>query len=90
MTASPTFVFSMLLATFIGALGHLILGGDGRKLLVYILASWLGIAVGEGIGDLLALNGFAIGTINTLGGVLGAIAAVAAAAVLAADGGSGA
>ncbi len=82
MILSPTFVFGVMLATLIGALAHLVLGGSGRRLAAYVLAAWVGFALGQTIGSIIGFNTLAIGRLNTLAGVLGALVGVAAAAVL--------
>ncbi|GAB4469671.1 MAG: hypothetical protein Kow00124_05070 [Anaerolineae bacterium] len=83
MILSPTFVFGLMIATLIGALAHLALGGNGRRLAAYTLAAWVGFAIGQTIGSIIGFNTLAIGQLNTLAGVLGALIGVAAAAVLA-------
>ncbi len=85
MTLSPSLTFGLLIATLYGALAHLILGGDGRRLLAFVLASWIGFAIGQGIGEVMAIRMFAIGPTNMLTASLGALIAIAAAAVLSAQ-----
>lgn len=58
----PGLVFAFALATLYGALFHFIFGGDARRLAVFLLASWIGFAVGHVIGviagiELLSLGG---------------------------------
>jgi hypothetical protein len=77
MLLSPAFTFGLLLATLYGALTHLILGGEVRLLLVYILASWVGFGIGQGIGQVMAIRLLAIGQINVLTATLGSLIALA-------------
>ncbi len=74
-----------MLATFYGALAHLILGGDGRTLLIDILAAWLGFAIGQGVGQVMEIHVLNIGPTNVLTGTLGAFIALATTAVLSAQ-----
>jgi hypothetical protein len=85
MMPSPTLTFSVLLATFVGALMHAILGGNGRRLVMVLLTAWIGFALGQAVGSLLNINALAIGPINTLAGVMGSVVAVIAAVVLSSD-----
>lgn len=82
MTISPAFVFGLLLATFYGALAHLILGGRGRRLILFLVASWLGFALGEGLGDVLGITILSIGPTNVLTATFGSLIALLAAGIL--------
>lgn len=84
MTLSPSLTFGLLVATLYGALAHLILGGDGRRLLAFIVASWIGFAIGQGVGEVMVIRVLAIGPTNMLAASLGALLAVATVAVLSA------
>lgn len=46
----PSLLFALLIALALGALYHLIRGGDWSHLLAYLLASVVGFAVGHFIG----------------------------------------
>jgi hypothetical protein len=65
-----------MLATLYGALTHLILGGDGRRLLICILTAWVGFALGQAVGQVAVITFLAIGRINLLTGSLGALTAL--------------
>ena len=65
----------MMLATFYGALMHLIFGGNGRRLLSLILAAWIGFALGQAVGRVLDVRPLTIGVVNILGGTTGALLA---------------
>jgi hypothetical protein len=65
-------IFSLLLATLYGALFHLWQGGDGRRLIVYILSSWLGFAIGQFIADMLHILVLNVGTVHAFSATLGA------------------
>ena len=60
-----------ILATAYGALFHLIIGGNLRSFLLYILTSWVGFAIGHIVGDLLNLEVFKLGSIHLFSASLG-------------------
>lgn len=70
MLLSPSFVLSALIATALAALFNLWQGGSARDLLLYLLAAWLGFALGELIGDLVGLDILMIGQVHTAEGGL--------------------
>ena len=65
------FVLGFLLATAYGAGFHLIIGGPAKRILIYILASWLGFAVGHFVGDLLNIGLLKLGALHLLTASLG-------------------
>lgn len=72
MLPSPSVVFGFLLATLYGAFFHLIFGGDARRLALYLLAGWMGFALGHLFGVLFGFRLLNIGPINTFAATLGA------------------
>ena len=72
---APSFVFGFLLATLYGSSFHFLLGGDARRLALFLLAGWIGFALGQIIGDLLQLDTGNIGALHfamaTVGAYLG-------------------
>lgn len=64
MLLSPPFVLSVLLSTALATLFNLWQGGNPRDLAVYLVAGWLGFAVGERLGDWLGLNLLMIGQVH--------------------------
>lgn len=64
-------VLGFLLATAYGAGFHLIIGGPAKRIIIYILASWLGFAVGHFIGDLLNIEFLKLGALHLLTASLG-------------------
>lgn len=65
-------VLGFLLATAYGAAFHLIIGGRPRKILLYILAAWVGFTLGQFVGDVIGVDVFQLGAINLLSASLGA------------------
>ncbi len=75
---TPTLTLAFILATLIGAVFHFIIGGNFRRLLLYLLASWIGFGVGHIVGVLFGIDAFSIGTLRLFSAVVGASAALAA------------
>lgn len=69
-TAS-SIVLGFLLATAYGTLFHLLIGGPARRLILYVVASWLGFAVGHFVGNMLLLDWFKLGALNLLAASVG-------------------
>jgi uncharacterized membrane protein YeaQ/YmgE (transglycosylase-associated protein family) len=65
-------VFGFLLATAYGAGFHLLLGGPARHILLYVLAAWVGFAVGHFVGDLLSIELMRLGVVHLFSASLGA------------------
>jgi hypothetical protein len=53
---TPHYLFALALATFFGALFHLVRGGGAMRLLLYLACSWAGFAVGQVVAPLIGLN----------------------------------
>jgi uncharacterized membrane protein YjjP (DUF1212 family) len=81
----PTLTFAFILATLIGALFHLIVGGDARRLALFLLAGWLGFAVGHVVGVALEIDLFNIGTLRALPAGVGSLIALVVALLLTAQ-----
>jgi hypothetical protein len=62
---------------------HLIFGGRGRLLVAYILAAWIGFAIGQAVGDVMSIRALVVGPTNVLPGVIGALLASGLAVFLA-------
>ena len=65
-------VLGFLLATAYGAGFHLLVGGPARRILLYVVAAWLGFAVGHLIGDILGIDLLRLGTLHLLSASAGA------------------
>lgn len=75
----PTLTFGFILATLYGAIFHFVLGGDMRRLALYLLASWLGFGVGQTVGGVLGWGLLNIGPLYTFPATIGALVALVAA-----------
>ncbi|MFZ5916965.1 MAG: hypothetical protein ACOYZ7_08540 [Chloroflexota bacterium] len=60
----PPFVLSILISTALAALFNLWQGGSARDLALYLIAGWLGFALGQLAGDWLGLNLLMIGQVH--------------------------
>jgi uncharacterized membrane protein YeaQ/YmgE (transglycosylase-associated protein family) len=78
----PSLIFAITLATLCGSLFHLLSGGDARRLALFLVAGWIGFALGHITGDLLAVDVFDIGSLNALNALAGAIVALVVARLL--------
>ncbi len=79
---SPTVIFAFILATIYGALFHLVVGGDIRRLALYLLAGWLGFALGHLLGVMLGVEILRVGPLRTLSATVGAWTALVVARML--------
>lgn len=82
MIPGPTPVLGFILATLCGAVFHLIVGGDARRLALFLLAAWVGFALGHMVGGLLGINVLNVGSLRVVPAVAGAFVALSAAYVL--------
>lgn len=74
---SPSLIFGFILATFYGSTFHFVLGGDARRLALFLLAGWLGFALGQMIGDILQIGIMKIGRLYFFTATAGAFMALA-------------
>ncbi len=86
---SPAITFAFILATIYGVVFHLLVGGDVRRLALYLLAGWLGFALGHLFGVLLGVEMLRIGPLRTLSATAGAWTALLAARLFLARPGRG-
>lgn len=70
---TPTITLGFIIATLLGALFHLILGGDVRRLALFLIASWVGFGIGHILGILLNFSILNIGALYILPALFGAI-----------------
>ncbi len=70
-TAAPL-VLGFLLATAYGAGFHFILGGPARRILLYVLAAWVGFTLGHFLGDFFNIELFKLGALHLFSASLGA------------------
>lgn len=73
---TPSFVFAFIVATLLGAAFHLVFGGDARRLALFLLAGWIGFAVGQVLGTAFEVNALNMGTLHLFSAMLGALCAL--------------
>jgi uncharacterized membrane protein YjjP (DUF1212 family) len=75
----PTWLLAFTLATLYGAGFHVWQGGGARRLALYLLAGWLGFALGHLLGNALKIQIMMIGALNVITATLGSAIALLAA-----------
>jgi hypothetical protein len=70
--ASAALVLGFLIATAYGAGFHFILGGPAKRIILYVLAAWIGFAIGHLLGDFFNIEIFKLGAIHLFAASLGA------------------
>ena len=73
MMPSPIFVFALIIATMCGLGFHVVAGGNARRLIVFVAASWLGFWLGQSIGAAFEIDILKIGVIRLLPAMLSAL-----------------
>lgn len=73
---SPSLVFSALLSTFLGLVFHLLRGGSIARLLLILIAAWIGFGLGQLLGSVLGWSLARIGDVYVLHGLIGSLAAM--------------
>jgi hypothetical protein len=71
-TTASGLILGFLLATAYGTGFHLILGGPAKRILLYVLAAWLGFAIGHFLGDILNFEILKLGALHLFSASLGA------------------
>jgi uncharacterized membrane protein YeaQ/YmgE (transglycosylase-associated protein family) len=78
----PTATFGFILATLCGAVFHLMVGGDARRLALFLLAGWVGFLLGQILGGILGISMLTIGVLRVFPALLGAFVALVVAQFL--------
>jgi uncharacterized membrane protein YeaQ/YmgE (transglycosylase-associated protein family) len=68
-----------------GASFHFIVGGDIRRLALFLLSAWVGFALGHVLGGLFGIDLFNIGPLHIVSAVMGALVALVVANVISAE-----
>lgn len=72
----PTVTFAFIIATLLGASFHLIVGGDARRLALFLLVGWVGFSLGHLIGIIFEIDLMNIGSLRIVSACAGAIVAL--------------
>lgn len=79
----PTLFFGFVLATIYGAGFHVWQGGGARRLLLYLLAGWLGFVLGHVAAETFEIRLMMVGALNLIPATLGSVVALFAAKLFA-------
>ncbi len=78
----PTMTFGFILATLYGASFHFVVGGDIRRLALFLLSAWIGFSLGHTLGTLFGIDILNIGTLRVVTATAGSAVALVAAHLL--------
>lgn len=70
--AAASLILGFLLSTAFGSGFHVLMGGPTRRILLYVLAAWIGFGLGHFVGDLLNIEVLLLGPLHLLTASLGA------------------
>ncbi len=73
MELSPALVLSAILAAMYGCAFHLWLGKSLQELALYLVASGLGFALGQIVGDRVGWGGLMLGQVHLVEATIGSI-----------------
>ncbi len=82
---NPIFVFAFVIATMYGLGFHVVMGGDARRMVLFVVTSWLGFLLGQYIGGHIDITLLRIGLVHLLPASLSALALLIFAHVLTAE-----
>lgn len=82
---NPIFVFAFVIATMYGLAFHVIMGGDARRMVLFIVTSWLGFLLGQYVGGHINVTLLKLGVVHLLPATIGALALLIFAHVLTSD-----
>lgn len=63
---NPVFIFAFVVATMYGLGFHVVLGGNARRLVLFVVTSWVGFLLGQYLGGYLDIAVLRIGVIHLL------------------------
>lgn len=79
----PGIYFSLLIASGLGLIFHLIRGGSLGRLVLYLAAAWIAFMAGHFVAEWLDWHFLRVGAINLFAALLAAVIGLFAAALLA-------
>ena len=82
---NPVVVFAFVIATIYGLGFHVIMGGNARRMVLFVVISWLGFLLGQYVGDYLEITFLKIGVVHLLPASATAVAMLVFAHVLTAE-----
>lgn len=78
----PVVTFAFIIATLIGAIFHFVVGGDARRLAIFLVAAWIGFGLGHALGNTLDIQLLMIGELRMFPATVGAMFALFIAFIL--------
>ena len=63
---NPVFIFAFVIATMYGLGFHVILGGNARRMVLFVVSSWVGFLLGQYVGGYLDITILRIGVVHLL------------------------
>lgn len=82
---NPIIIFAFVIASMLGLGFHVIMGGNARRMVLFVVTSWLGFLLGQYIGGFLGLSLFKIGVVHLLPASVAAISLLIFAHILTAE-----
>ena len=79
---NPVFLFAFVIATMYGLGFHVIMGGNARRMVLFVVTSWLGFLLGQYVGGYLDIDLFRIGVVHLLPASIAAVGLLVIAHVL--------
>ncbi len=79
---NPVFAFACIIATMYGLIFYVVQGGAPRRLVLFVITSWVGFLLGQYIGDSLQFDNLRIGIIHLLPATVAAFALLVFAHIL--------
>lgn len=79
---NPILIFAFVIATMYGLGFHVVMGGDARRMVLFVVTSWLGFLLGQYAGAYLDISLLRIGVIHLLPASTSAMALLVFAHVL--------
>ncbi len=70
---TPAFIYSFLVATFLGSAFHFLKGGGGGRFVLLLILSWTGFIVGHLLGSIWGIDFLMIGPVSGGFGAIGSI-----------------
>jgi len=68
-----TILFGITLSTLYGSAFHVLRGGSGRKLILYVLLAWAGFWIGDQVGLYFGWTFWSVGVLNAGTGTVGSM-----------------
>lgn len=66
-------LLAFLFSSVLGLLFYVIVGGRGWRILLYLVLSWIGFALGNGLGGAIGWEVLQVGPVNTIPATFGSL-----------------